>query len=1078
MKKRNRFLSVLLSVTLVVSGLTVPAGAATVADEIAVMQEENLSQIAEETQDTEAIVELMQTEEAVTATEAQNEEVTETEAQDTESAVEQAQPLEADELQEAEVISEEEDLSVETVAETDSSTLDISAEGILVGYTGSANELDLTKLVGEGTILAIGGSVQTTQTIHGTKYMASYCYTPFSGNTTLTKIVIPKSCVTIFGNSACGAFQGCSALISVEFEAGSELTSINEKAFADCEQLTSIKLEDTKLETIGERAFRDTTKLLTVTFPDTCKELGDYAFSNSGLTKYQVASAASRLETIGNYAFSNCTNMVSIDIPDSVTTIGNYAFNDLGSLKTININAETSKLSSIGEYAFCDCTSLAEVTLPNALESMGKLAFWRCTSLVDVKNSANTKLVTVPQSAFNNCSALKSFALPASLVSIAGYAFDGCISMVSVDIPEGSKLTTIGDLAFYNCKALKKIQLPENKTIGSIGDEAFRFNDALGEIVLGSNFTSIGDEAFQYCKNLSVVSFGENSQLASIGADAFYGCSSLCNITIPANVSTIGASAFGAINDSGDYGYITFENPDVTLAETAFDNSEKLVLIAEPEGSVQTYADETRKNILFNRFSDSIRVKTQPKKTAYFVGEALNTDGLEVEAEYTSETEPVSGVVDCAQCQFTGYDANKIGKQTVTVSYAKRKDNFDVAVYYDLANKTSATVTGCVYTGEDGCASYQLTNQLTKDVLTEGEDFTVSYKEDDRVDVGTYTVIFTGIGNYKGTLEKTYQVTPASIRSATFKVLPVSYNGKEQTFIPTVSYNGLAVPADQVSFRDNVQTNAGEYSMQVTGKGNFTGYAWVDYEIEPVDISSVSVNGIVDMPYDGEEKEQKLNLWFGDKFNKLVEGVDYRVQYIDNVEVGTATLRISAITGGNYKGSIEKTFKITGSVNPNPEPTPTPEPEPTPTPTPDPTPTPVSVTNSKANYKVSGSGVTFVSPKKKTTKVTVPDTVKGSDKKSYPVKTISSKAFVNNKVVKEVTIGKNVTKIGANAFKGSKKLTKLIIKSTKLTKKGVKNALKGSSVKTVYVPAKKYNAYKKIFTKGNCGKKVTVKKLK
>ena len=49
-------------------------------------------------------------------------------------------------------------------------------------------------------------------------------------------------------------------------------------------------------------------------------------------------------------------------------------------------------------------------------------------------------------------------------------------------------------------------------------------------------------------------------------------------------------------------------------------------------------------------------------------------------------------------------------------------------------------------------------------------------------------------------------------------------------------------------------------------------------------------------------------------------------------------------------------------------------------------------------------------------------------------------------------------------------------KTTKLTKSGVKNSLKGSSVKTVKVKKSKVKKYKKIFKKKNCGKKVKVKK--
>ena len=69
-----------------------------------------------------------------------------------------------------------------------------------------------------------------------------------------------------------------------------------------------------------------------------------------------------------------------------------------------------------------------------------------------------------------------------------------------------------------------------------------------------------------------------------------------------------------------------------------------------------------------------------------------------------------------------------------------------------------------------------------------------------------------------------------------------------------------------------------------------------------------------------------------------------------------------------------------------------------------------------------------------------------------------------------------VTGIAKGAFKSAKKCKTANIKTTKLTKKSVKGAFKGAKkLKTVKVPKKVKKAYKKFFTKGNSGKKVSVK---
>ena len=94
------------------------------------------------------------------------------------------------------------------------------------------------------------------------------------------------------------------------------------------------------------------------------------------------------------------------------------------------------------------------------------------------------------------------------------------------------------------------------------------------------------------------------------------------------------------------------------------------------------------------------------------------------------------------------------------------------------------------------------------------------------------------------------------------------------------------------------------------------------------------------------------------------------------------------------------------------------------------------------------------------------------------VKSIGAKAFAKCLKLKVFNISsKTLSKIGAYAFSGDTALTTLQIKKTmKLTKAGVKNSLKESSVKTVKVKKSKVKKYKKIFKKKNCGKKVKVKK--
>ena len=185
----------------------------------------------------------------------------------------------------------------------------------------------------------------------------------------------------------------------------------------------------------------------------------------------------------------------------------------------------------------------------------------------------------------------------------------------------------------------------------------------------------------------------------------------------------------------------------------------------------------------------------------------------------------------------------------------------------------------------------------------------------------------------------------------------------------------------------------------------------------------------------------------------LKEGTDYTVTYQNNVNNGTASAVISG--KGNYSGTRTVIFQIIGLP-----------------------------AGSKAKvagqtYKVlDDKTVAFIKAKNKKS-VTVPANVTIKDR-IYAVTEINAKAFKGAKI-RTVTIGKNVTRIKANAFKGSI-AEKLILKTKLLKKKKVKNALKGSHISTVQVKVGKKSvnkkirkAYKKFFTAKVLGRKVLLK---
>lgn len=237
-----------------------------------------------------------------------------------------------------------------------------------------------------------------------------------------------------------------------------------------------------------------------------------------------------------------------------------------------------------------------------------------------------------------------------------------------------------------------------------------------------------------------------------------------------------------------------------------------------------------------------------------------------------------------------------------------------------------------------------------------------------------------------------------------------------------------------------------------------------------------------------------------DKVNGLVTSEDLKNDSSNSGNSGTTVVPIitpSPSTTPSAEPTTDPSAEPTTepSAEPTTEPTTAPTTEPTVEPTTEPTVEPTveptnppeepsvsngdKVTASKVTYKVTSTKnntVTYQKDKKASTKktVSVPATVKVNGE-TYKVTAVANDAFKNAKKLTKVTVSKNITKIGANAFSGCSKLTTITIKSTKLTSVG-KNVLKGTSKKLVIkVPANKVAAYKKLF-KGKGNNNVVIKK--
>ncbi len=85
-----------------------------------------------------------------------------------------------------------------------------------------------------------------------------------------------------------------------------------------------------------------------------------------------------RVIAIGAKAFQNSTLLTKVTMTSQITSIGEYAFNGCSALEEVS---GYTNVTSIGQYAFSGCSKLTEFHIYSALTTVGKSAFNNCTGI-------------------------------------------------------------------------------------------------------------------------------------------------------------------------------------------------------------------------------------------------------------------------------------------------------------------------------------------------------------------------------------------------------------------------------------------------------------------------------------------------------------------------------------------------------------------------------------------------------------------------------------------------------------------------------------------------------------------------
>jgi len=210
-------------------------------------------------------------------------------------------------------------------------------------------------------------------------------------------------------------------------------------------------------------------------------------------------------------------------------------------------------------------------------------------------------------------------------------------------------------------------------------------------------------------------------------------------------------------------------------------------------------------------------------------------------------------------------------------------------------------------------------------------DYIVEYANNKNA--GTATITVSGMGNFTGTKTTTFVIARRDISALdVFRVSgSYSYNGRQ--IAPAISEisgeyangtNTENVTFTITGYGDNINAGTSAGSINIMGTGNYTGEKIIYFEIGKLSLSDDQIANI-DVVLDYSEY-----VYTGEEIRPQIVSIAYRVTtasepyilylkpttdftitgYTNNTNAGVASINITFVSTGNFKGTINKTFVI------------------------------------------------------------------------------------------------------------------------------------------------------------------------
>lgn len=272
---------------------------------------------------------------------------------------------------------------------------------------------------------------------------------------------------------------------------------------------------------IGNSAFSEL-GIESLFIAESVKIIGRGAFENCTNLEIVNLHENSQLEQICSDAFKDCTEIVSFEFVDSLKSIGNFAFSNTG-LSEINLNANLEYLGT-GAFYLSPITSYTVDTGSNNFTSeAGVLYNYDKSMLIAYPNEKKDSVVTVP----SFVSIIGSYAFSCnehvvsidlnSVTTIEDYSFLNCIELEQVI---GDLVNEVSANSFKNTKFI-------NTEFVSLGDTLIKCNSD-SEVITINDYKHIKENAFLQASNLKTIYLG--GKINSLESNAFSCNNNLENI--------------------------------------------------------------------------------------------------------------------------------------------------------------------------------------------------------------------------------------------------------------------------------------------------------------------------------------------------------------------------------------------------------------------------------------------------------------------------------------------------------------------------------------------------------------------